>query len=112
MDFYSTRLLYVILVADGPGKKRNHYDETVIVFRAKDLEHAFARALEIGRSKETDYLNDKGQRIRWALNEIVAIDWIGRRVDGKEVSSCLHYRTSKQRIPPDQIFHPEDSIPR
>lgn len=90
MDFYSARLLYVILVADGPGKKRNHYDETVIVFRAKDHDDAFKRALAIGRSHETDFLNDKQQRVRWALTEIIAVDWVGRVVNGKEVSSCLH----------------------
>ena len=109
MDFYSARLLYVILVADGPGRKRNHYDETVIVFRARDQAHAFERALEIGRSHETDYLNDKQQRVRWALTEIIAVDWIGRAVNGKEVSSCLHYRTSKQPIAPDHVFQPETS---
>ena len=112
MDFYSARLLYIILVADGPAKKRNHYDETVIVFRAKSQTHAFERALEIGRDHETDYLNDKEQRVRWALTEIIAVDWIGRAVDGKEVSSCLHYRTSKQPISPDHVFRPETSQPR
>ena len=112
MDFYSARLLYISLVADGPGKKRNHYDETVIVFRAKDHSDAFERALQIGRSHETDYLNDKQQRVRWTLTEIIAIDWVGRTVNGMEVSSCLHYRTTKSPIAPDHIFHPENSQPR
>jgi hypothetical protein len=44
MDFYSARLLFIILVADGPGRKRNHYDESVIVFRAKDLGHLLREA--------------------------------------------------------------------
>lgn len=112
MDFYSARLLYIILVADGPGKKRNHYDETVIVFRARDHADAFERALEIGRSYETDYFNDKQQRVRWALTEIIAVDWVGRTVNGREVSSFLHYRTSEEPIAPDHVFHPERSQPR
>lgn len=112
MDFFSARLLFIILVGDGRSKKRNHYDETVIVFRAKDQEHAFKLALEIGRRQEADYLNDKDQRVRWVLTKVVAVDWVGRVINGKEVSSCLHYRVSKQPIAPDQIFHPENSHPR
>jgi hypothetical protein len=111
MDFYSARLLFIILVADGRGRKRNHYDESVIVFRAKDFSHAFRRALQLGRGQETDYKNDKGQRVRWVLTEIRNMDCVGPRVDGKEVASVLHYRTSRKRISPNQIFHPERSKP-
>ena len=111
MDVYSARLLFIILVADGPGRQRNHYDDSVIVFRARDFGHAFKRALQLGRKQETDYKNDKGQRVRWSLAQIVNLDWVGRKVDGKEVASSLHYRTSKERIPPDRIFHPEHSKP-
>jgi hypothetical protein len=111
MHFYSARLLFIILVADGPGRKRNHYDASVIVFRARDFDHAFQRALQLGRGRETDYKNDKGQRVRWALVDIVNLDWVGRTVDGQEVASALHYRTSRKRIPPGRIFHPERSKP-
>jgi hypothetical protein len=111
MDFYSARLLFMILVADGVGKKRNHCDESVIVFRAKDFDHAFKRALELGRERETDYNNQKGQRVRWALVEVLTLDWVGRRIDGKEVASVLHYRTSKKRVSPGSVFHPEKSKP-
>lgn len=111
MHFYSARLLYIILVANGPGRKRNHYDESVIVFRARDPEHAFKRALELGRKGETEYDNRKDQRVRWALVEILSLDWVGGKVDGKEVASHLHYRKSGDRIPPRRVFHPERSKP-
>jgi len=111
MDFYSARLLFIILVASGTGRKRNHYDESVIVFRAKDFGHAFKRALQLGRAQETDYKNDKGQRVRWALVEIRNLDCVGPKMDGKEVASVLHYRTSRDRIPPGRVFHPERSKP-
>lgn len=111
MDFYSARLLFVILVAGRPGRKRNRYDESVIVFRARDFDHAFERALELGREREADYKNDKGQKVRWSLVEIINLDYVGRTVDGKEVASSLHYRIGKERIPPSRIFHPERSKP-
>jgi hypothetical protein len=111
MDFYSARLLFVILVADGPGRKRNHYDDSIVVFRAKDFGHAFKRALQLGRKRESDYKNDRGQRVRWALVKILNLDHVGRTVDGKEVASSLHYRTSREQIPPSRTFHPERSKP-
>jgi len=111
MDFYSARLLFIILVADGPGRKRNHYDDSVIVFRARNFDHAFKRALQLGRARETAYKNDSGQRVRWALVKIWNLDWIGPKVDGKEVASHLHYHAGKERIPPGRIFHPEKSKP-
>ena len=109
MDFYSARLLHIILVADGVAKKRNHYDESVIVLRASDHDHAFERALEFGRNHETAYLNDKGQQVRWAFVKVLAVNWIGRKIDGSEVSSSLHYRTSAEPIAADHIFDPETS---
>ncbi len=32
MHFYSARLLFIVLLADGPGRKRNRFDGSVIVF--------------------------------------------------------------------------------
>ena len=111
MEFYSARLLYIILVDDGRQRKRNDYDESVIVFRAKNFDHAFERALEIGKNKETEYRNDKGQEVRWALVEILNLDWVGRKVDGQEVASKLHVRTSENTIPANMKFYPEKSKP-
>lgn len=52
MDFYSARLLFIILIDDGKLKRRHDYNESVILFRARDFDHAFERALEIGKSRE------------------------------------------------------------
>jgi hypothetical protein len=111
MDFYSARLLFIILVADGPGRKRNHYDDSVIVFRARNFGQAFRRVLQLGRARETEYRNDKGQRVRWALVKVWNLDWVGPKADGREVASRLHYHTSKRRIPPGRVFDPEKSRP-
>ncbi len=111
MDFYSARLLFMILVDDGKPKKKNSYDESIVVFRAKDYNHALERALEIGKEKETNYKNHKNQKVRWAFVEIMNLDWVGRKVDGKEVASCLHYRVSKEPVSPNRRFRPERSKP-
>ena len=111
MDFYSARLLFIILVNDGRPRKRNHYDEVVIVFRARDLNSAFKQALKLGRAQETKYLNDRKQTVRWALVKIINLDWIGKKIDGKEVASHLHYRTGKISIAATTRFNPQKSKP-
>jgi hypothetical protein len=111
MDFYSARLLFIILVDDGRPKKKNHFDESVVVFRARNCSDAFRRALKLGKTRETDSRNDKGQRVRWALADVVNLDWVGKKIDGKEVASKLHYRTQSTPIPANKKFHPEKSIP-
>jgi hypothetical protein len=82
-----------------------------VVFRARDFVHAFARALEIGRTHETEYLNSQKRKVRWALVRIDAVDRVGRRLDGAEVASRLSRRRSREAIPFDYVFRPEDSEP-
>ena len=111
MEIYSARLLYVILVNDGRSRKRNDYDEVVIVFRARDCNSAFKRALKLGYAQETEYFNHRKQTVRWALVEILNLDRVGKKIDGREVASKLHCRTSKKPIAPTTRFHPEKSKP-
>jgi hypothetical protein len=111
VKFYSARLLLVILIDDGRPRKSHTWDEIVVVFRARDFDHAFERALRIGRSHEAEYRNYKGEKVRWALVEIVNLDIVGRRVEGREVASHLHTRRSKKPVSFSAKFHPEESDP-
>ena len=95
MTFFSARLLLVVLVNDGRPRKTHTWDEVVVTFRARDCDHAFGRALEIGRSHETEYLNADEQRVRWAFVAVENLDVVGRRLDGAEVASRLTRRRSK-----------------
>lgn len=69
------------------------------------------RALELGRAREATYGNDKQQVVRWALVQVVNLDWVGRKVDGAEVASNLHYRTTKTPVSPRKQFLTENSEP-
>ena len=111
MDFYSARLLFIIVVDDGRPRRRNHYDESVIVFRARNFDHAFRRALDLGGTREVSYRNHRGETVRWALVRIERLDLVGKKMDGNEVSSRLHYRMSKQAVSSRTRFHPERSKP-
>ena len=111
MDFYSARLLFVVLVDQARHKKTNTYDESIVVFRARDFQDAFRRALELGRSREKEYENHKRQRVRWAFKEVVNLDFVGSRVDGKEVASKLFRAQSEEPIEFEARFLPEKSKP-
>jgi hypothetical protein len=110
MDFYSARLLYVRLVDDGQPKRKNLYEETVILFRAPDFHRARQKALRLGQDRETTYRNEKGQRVRWALAEVLDVDWIGEWMDGKEVSARLHYRTTREAVGFGRRYRPSPAV--
>ena len=111
MSFYSARLIYYILVDDGRPRRRQHCDETVVVFRARDYDHAFARALELGHAAETEYLNGAGQTVRWAFATVETLDHVGSRLDGAEVGSRQHVRVLPKPLSAKVHFHPERSRP-
>ncbi len=111
MNFYSASLSLVILIDDSRPRKSHLWDDIVIVFRARDFEHAFARALHIGRSHETEYVNFQKQKVRWALVKVETLDFVGKRVDGSEVASRLRRRRSSDTISFETVFRPEESKP-
>src|SRR5262249_51157432 len=100
-----------ILVDDGTPRRRQHCDETVVVFRARDRRSAFRRALALGRTRDHEYKNVYGQRVHWAFVEISTLDEIGSRIDGAEVSSRLHYQIRAKPVSARASFHPEKSQP-
>ena len=111
MDYYSARLHLIALVDDGKARKTHLWDEIVITFRARDSTHALSRALRIGRSHETEYLNGDKQKVRWKLVEIETLDVVGKRIDGAEVASRLSHRKSEKPLRFSTRFHPAKSRP-
>ena len=112
MEWFAARLLHIILIDDKKPRRRNDYDETVIVFRARSYPLAFKRALALGRAAETEYRNERGQRVRWAFVEVTTLDQVGKGVESREVSSRLHARTETKPVPFGRRFHPERSQPQ
>ncbi len=110
MDFYSARLNFIVLV-EGRPRKTHTWDESIITYRARDYEHAVRRALEIGRSHETEYLNHRGRKVRWALVQVENVDFVGRRLDGVEVASRLDRRRSEEAVPFGRRFRPVSKKP-
>ncbi len=111
MKYYSARLLFIILVDDGRPRKRNDYDESVVVFRSRDQNQAFRKALAIGHTMETVYKNKFGQDVRWAFVAIESIRLLVQKVGNGEVSSKLDSRITKNAISFKRRFKPEKSKP-
>ena len=109
--FYSARLLFAILVDNGRPRRRQTYNESVVVFRARGFAHAFKRALALGRAAETQYPNQRGQLVRWAFTEVLSLDRVGSSVDGREVASKLYDRVAPKPVPFGRRFRPERSRP-
>ena len=109
--FYSARLVFAILVDNGRPRRRQTYNESVVVFRARSFAHAFKRALALGRAAETQYPNRRGQAVRWALTEVLNLDRVGSSVDGREVASRLYDRVAPKRVRFGSRFRPERSRP-
>ncbi len=111
MDFYSARLIFVILINDSKPKKRNDCDEAIYVFKADDLGNAFERALELGKAREHTYENCDNRNVRWAFVEVAEVRRIGETVENAEVSSKLLCVSSEEPMAFDSQLRPEDKAP-
>jgi hypothetical protein len=101
MDFYSARLLFVWV--DRKPRKKNIYEESILVFRAKDFDDALNRAMAIGK--------ERSKLPGTKFVEVETLDWVGKKVDGMEVASKLRYRISTKAISTKTRFYPEKSKP-
>lgn len=111
MGFYSAKLFFVELVEGTPPCAKRYFEEVIVVFRAGEYNEAFSKALALGKSKEKSFTNNQGKNARWAFVEILTLDWIGSKVDGKEVHSRISHRVPKSELSFDEIFQPENSEP-
>lgn len=109
MNYFCARLLVVCLVDDGKPRKRNTCDYPFVVFRARDIDHAFERALALGKQQEARYKNVRGQWVRWAFVQVENIKLLGRTLDGLEVGSVLTSLRSEDPIPFRKRFAPKRS---
>jgi hypothetical protein len=112
LNFYSATLLFIILVDDGKPRKKNDYDESVVVFRSRSYQQAFQKALKIGHTMESEYQNKFNKRVRWAFIDVEKITFIGQSVNNQEVSSKLHSKITKFPIKYAHKFKPENSKPQ
>jgi hypothetical protein len=111
MDYFSASVVTIVLVRGAPAKRRNHYDRSVIVFRARGVKDAVRRATALGRAQQCSYMNSDGDLVCWRLVEVEQVTKLGPSVDHMEVWSSMFHRVDPSPIPASRRFLPEQSPP-
>lgn len=84
-DWFSAKLRLLRLVQDADPDLAM---EVIHVFRAREFDDAFQRALALGRGHENEYKNDEGKTVQWRLKEVGSSDLLRpQEIDGAEVHS-------------------------
>jgi hypothetical protein len=109
-QWFSTKIRLACLIS---AKGLHSYMDSIYVFRSSDFEHAFRKALEIGKSQESHYLNADQQLVEWKLKEILSLDLISSESleAGAEVYSEPVEPLPSEQILLDYEFDPESSKP-
>ena len=113
MNYYSARLHVVSIVDDPDQLQERSYlcDYPFVLFLATDDDAAFMRALELGKQRESEYMNADGQRVRWRLRAVEFIWKLGTEINGIEVGSILDEYRPDVALTFDTVFSPETEIP-
>jgi hypothetical protein len=107
--WYAAKLRFVVLMEKSGAE---HAEDTIHLFRCDSFETALARAIELGRAAETEYLGGTGKRVRWRLKEILTLDVLqAANLDGIEVHSQLTPLAGDEHYDFDHVFQPEASQP-
>jgi len=108
-NWYAAKLRFVILLETTGSEDAS---DSIYLLRSHSLDAAFARALEIGRAAESEYLGGTGERVRWRLKEIVTLDLLqATELDGIEVHSQFMPLGHDEHYGFEDVFRPELSKP-
>jgi hypothetical protein len=109
-NWYSAKLRFVVLLETAGAV---HCEDSIYLLRSDSVESAQARALEIGRRAEHEYLGATGEQVRWRFKEIATLDALqAENLDGVEVHSEFTSLGDDEHYGFDHVFRPEASQPR
>lgn len=99
MEWYAAKMLHVAF-RDEALPQEALAEETIRVFRARDMTHAAERAEEIGRAAAVDYPNEAGEIVDWRFVRVVRVVELNETTleDGAEVYSTLFYVSSMDEL--------------
>jgi hypothetical protein len=92
MPWYAAKLVLECLV---DARESSLCDEQTRVIDSPDVETAYAAALAIGESEQSEYVNSEGESVTWVfrgLSDLVELS-LDSIESGSEVWSTLHENT-------------------
>ncbi len=115
LAWYVITIVVKCKVAEGPVMPGEWgCSQDIHLVRAADREAAYERALEIGKSAETSYLNDQGQLVKWEFVGLENVEELASRVirDGMEIWSRIFYTSDPEALVVGKeglsVFHNDD----
>ena len=84
---FSAKLLFQFKTcyAKGGCDRRRTCEERIISFYAENAQAALAHAKKVGRSSQTDYLNDRGDTVRFEFIGVMDLLQLGSEADTETV---------------------------
>ena len=112
-QWYRARIRWAEMVE---GRGIRHWEEGLYLFRSKDREAAFRRALAIGEGGQSGGEEETRRRTRWVetrLAEVVALDCLGPELKEEEEPLEVHWirLPATEKIAFEHKFEPGKKAP-
>ena len=109
MKEWFSSLVRIVCLIEGVGGTR--FMDCLYIFRSENFSTALKKALELGYSQEQEYLNESGERVRWAFKEVISLDHLPENLDGCEVYSQPVDVPCEEHFEFSEEFDPASSKP-
>lgn len=94
MKWYLAKIVFHITC--GNGKHTAQFDEQLRLISANNKEEAFDKALNIGRSEEDAFFNNKQQLVKWEFVNISELYPLNDLIDGAELYSRIEEKDNAE----------------
>lgn len=88
MSTFITKLMFQVQIQDT--NRIAQFDEQIRVVEASTYEEALEKAMDLGKSEETSFLNVNNQKVTWKFIEVFDLICISELKDGSQVYSTTH----------------------
>lgn len=105
-QWYSAQLRWAVMVEGKEGLRE--WKEAVHIFSSEDEQTAFQQALKIGYQGEMSHTEGR-REVETRLAQVVRLDYLGS--DPSQFEVPLGSSKTRERLPFEHIFHPEEHMP-
>jgi hypothetical protein len=104
LSFYAVRARVAIQI-EGETEGFQTIEDRIVLVRARSFEDAEERLASEWESYGEPFLNSRGERVRWHLEEVVDVyDLLTNKIDPKGTE--VYSRLSRRKMKPEFEWHP------